>query len=257
MPAYAQHLHTWGEAGTVTIKTTMMPKVRDRGVQCMFVGYAVKHPGDTYRMWDPVTGGIHETRDIIWLRRMYYGKPLTPGTPLLSFKVGEGEGNMEENESDDTSTAEEEEIESNESSKNENNDDNDDKEDVEEEKENEDEEEDVEDNEEPAEQLYATRCGRIVNPRHCLIKETETGFAAGTPLGMSSELGLMMAERNFYACMREAGLEDSEVLCVGAALGRGFENTKELHVMKYNQAINQGDPKEQAAWKQAVKEEYE
>jgi hypothetical protein len=70
MPAYAKHLRTWGEAGMVTIKSPMMPKVRDRGVQCMIGGYAVKHPGDTYCMWDPATGGIHETHDIIWLRRM-------------------------------------------------------------------------------------------------------------------------------------------------------------------------------------------
>lgn len=43
IPAYVQHLCTWGEAGTVTIKTIMTPKVKDRGVQCMFVGYAIKH----------------------------------------------------------------------------------------------------------------------------------------------------------------------------------------------------------------------
>jgi hypothetical protein len=80
MPAYLQHLCTWGESGTVTIKSTMTPKVKDRGVQCMFVGYAVKHPGDMYHMWDPVTGGIHEPRDIIWLQCMYYGKHTYKGS---------------------------------------------------------------------------------------------------------------------------------------------------------------------------------
>ena len=23
-------------------------------------------------MWNPTTGGIHETRDVVWLKRMYY-----------------------------------------------------------------------------------------------------------------------------------------------------------------------------------------
>jgi hypothetical protein len=45
---FTKHLQTWGEAGTVMIKTKMTPKVKDRGVQCMFVRYALNHPGDTY-----------------------------------------------------------------------------------------------------------------------------------------------------------------------------------------------------------------
>ena len=49
-PEFAKHLRTWGEAGTVKIKTDTTPKLADRGVQCMFVGYAVDHPGDCYNM---------------------------------------------------------------------------------------------------------------------------------------------------------------------------------------------------------------
>jgi hypothetical protein len=71
-PKFAKHLRTWGEAGTVKIKTKTTPKLADRGVQCMFVGYAKDHEGDCYQMWDPKTKRVHETRDIIWLRRMYY-----------------------------------------------------------------------------------------------------------------------------------------------------------------------------------------
>jgi hypothetical protein len=44
----------------------------------MFVGYSKNHPGDTYCMFNPSTGGIHDTRDVIWLRRMFYQKPLSP-----------------------------------------------------------------------------------------------------------------------------------------------------------------------------------
>jgi hypothetical protein len=44
----------------------------------MFVGYAKNHPGDTFRMYNPATGGIHKTHDVLWFRRMYYEKPLSP-----------------------------------------------------------------------------------------------------------------------------------------------------------------------------------
>jgi len=65
----------WEEAGTVKTKTKTTPKLNDQGVPCMFVGYAVDHPGDCYRMYDPKTQRVHITRDIIWLKRMYYEKP--------------------------------------------------------------------------------------------------------------------------------------------------------------------------------------
>jgi hypothetical protein len=40
----------------------------------MFVGYAIDHTGDTYRMWDPTMSRVHETRDVIWMKRMFYGQ---------------------------------------------------------------------------------------------------------------------------------------------------------------------------------------
>lgn len=41
---------------------------------CMFVGYeyAPNHGGDVYRMWNPKTNRVHFTRDVIWLKRMYF-----------------------------------------------------------------------------------------------------------------------------------------------------------------------------------------
>jgi hypothetical protein len=72
IPPFAQHLQTWGEADTVTVKVKATPKLADRGIQSMFVGYAKDHPGDTYHMWNPLTGRILVTLDIVWLRRMFY-----------------------------------------------------------------------------------------------------------------------------------------------------------------------------------------
>ena len=74
-PEFSRFLRVWGEAGTVKLRTSMTPKIEDRGMQCMMVGYALNHPGDTYRMWDPSTGRVHVTRDIIWLRRMFFPRP--------------------------------------------------------------------------------------------------------------------------------------------------------------------------------------
>ena len=38
----------------------------------MMIGYPKYHAGDCYSMWDKETGGIHVTRDITWLKWMYF-----------------------------------------------------------------------------------------------------------------------------------------------------------------------------------------
>ncbi len=40
LPKWVRHLRTWGESGTVKVKTKTTPKLADRGIQCMFVGYS-------------------------------------------------------------------------------------------------------------------------------------------------------------------------------------------------------------------------
>jgi hypothetical protein len=62
----------------------------------MFVGYALDHLGDTYRMWNPLTGGIHESSDVIWLHQMYYSKTSKPGkeiAPIVSLSVIDDDDN--------------------------------------------------------------------------------------------------------------------------------------------------------------------
>ena len=65
-PKFAGHLRTWGEAGSIKTRVRGTPKIADRGTQCMMVGYSIDHAGDCYQMWDPVTGGIHDTRDVTY-----------------------------------------------------------------------------------------------------------------------------------------------------------------------------------------------
>ena len=78
LPKLVQYLHAWGEASVVKIWSLATPKVSDHGVPCIFVGYAKSHPGNMFQMFNPATGGIHETRDVLWLRCMYFKKPLPP-----------------------------------------------------------------------------------------------------------------------------------------------------------------------------------
>jgi hypothetical protein len=50
---------------------------------------------------------------------------------------------------------------------------------------------------------------------------------------------------NYYSMLLDEGDdcedEDDEIVCFGAGLGGGFQSTKELHVMKYKQAMKNKD----------------
>ena len=43
------------------------------------MGYNKISGNDSYRMWNPDTKIIHNTHDIIWLKRMFYQEKLTIG----------------------------------------------------------------------------------------------------------------------------------------------------------------------------------
>ena len=75
MPPFVGHLQTWGEAGTVMIKDKRMSKIATCGVQCIFVGYALNHVSDMYRMFNPETKHILISQNVVWLQRMYFQRP--------------------------------------------------------------------------------------------------------------------------------------------------------------------------------------
>jgi hypothetical protein len=52
----------------------------------------------------------------------------------------------------------------------------------------------------------------------------------------------------------EAEFDPEELICIGAAIGGGFQNTQELHVKKYKEAMK-GPEKDK--WENAVFEEHE
>jgi hypothetical protein len=247
-PDYANYLKTWGEAGTVTLKDTFTPKVNDRGVQCMMIGYAPDHPGDTYRMWDPKTRGVHETRDIIWLKQMFYQKvvieeEIVVDEPGIQAGKSKDDGSVSSGERDT--------------------DDNED---------NSDEDDDDDDDEKMP--PLTTRSGRNVNPPARLVEEI------AAVASNYYEIGLTNSEQRYYDTMHEFGqgeiaclgaglggtMSDErfveildvskgycEVAYVGAGLGGGFQHTSELKVLTYKKAMATENSKE---WQEAVNEEH-
>ena len=69
IPKFASKLRTWGEAGVVKGLTKSMLKTSDRVVTYIIVGYNTNSGDNIYRMWNPDTNKIHNTCDIIWLKR--------------------------------------------------------------------------------------------------------------------------------------------------------------------------------------------
>ena len=179
-------------------------------------------------MWDPKTKRTHSSRDVIWLRQMYYEKPDTKReiSPMVDFKfeipetkqpktieVGEGNGRVSSNE-EETSQERENDAETT-----------------------------------PA--TVTTRSGRAVNPPRKLIEEMGN-------ITKEYEIGLTQAEINYHKAMGKFPYgNDSDVYrpgefaCIGAGVGGGFKSTEELHVMKYDEAMA-GPDKDK--WKQAVKQ---
>jgi hypothetical protein len=74
-------IRTFGEAGVV--RRGKDGKLGDRGLPMVFVGYSDNHSWDCYRMWNPKTNKITETRDVIWLHRMYYQVDVDDETAMV------------------------------------------------------------------------------------------------------------------------------------------------------------------------------
>ena len=73
MPKFHGHVRRWGEAGMVKLSNDLTPKLNERGVVCMFIGFCDDHGSDAYEMYNPKTKRFYKTRDVLWLKRMYYG----------------------------------------------------------------------------------------------------------------------------------------------------------------------------------------
>lgn len=233
-PRWVKHLRLFGEAGTLKIATGTTAKLADRGVQCMMVGYAENHDGDVYLMWNPLTERVHVTQDVIWLKQMMFQKRVEEDVPCLLPEVEAAlveQSFQEAGAPEAEPAAEMDEVQEQETS------------------DPEDEEEDegaISQAEEPTQWATATtRYGRASRLPSRFRQEMNAAAITGS------------AAKNYYALLYEEEEDDEEpskLACVGAGLGRGIENTTELHAMNYKAAMKTADkPK----WDQAVEEEHD
>jgi len=243
-PVWARHLRIFGEAGTVTIKERNT-KLDDRGVPCLFVGYPLNHPSDCYRMYDPETKRVHLSRDIVWLKRMYYLPVVTPeiAIPPLTLIVDGVE--LDDDDwvivnptSTSTVTANSEGIACSTTGTNDATNDLIGAGSLISEDEKPESKDEVDQNVTPigtaASSLRTSRFGRPLKQR----VRFEVGDVAVDYAEALSAVNALFTEYSM----------------VGAAVGGGFDNTSELHVLNYRQAMKSADKQE---WINAIDEEHD
>jgi hypothetical protein len=70
-PRLPESLRSFGEIGVVTTKNDIQGKLANIGTPCMFMGYSIDHANDVYRMLHIKTKKIINSRDIIWMNKVY------------------------------------------------------------------------------------------------------------------------------------------------------------------------------------------
>ena len=219
-PSWVDNMHTFGEAAVVTEGKNS--KTGDRGVDMMFVGYTGRE-SDSFKFWNPVTNGVVNSRDAIFLKRMFYEK--LPDAQEVTWWDEDPARAVDAVTEEPSEADEEEQVLS-------------------------DAEDAIVDMSESAagetvtQDAVVTRSGRTSRPRMRLIEE-ETNAVQLHYQAMMHELDnvevanavLTSSEVNF------------ELQLVGAGLGGGFEHTSELKVKNYKQAMA---GKDAAEWKVEV-----
>ena len=248
-PEFARYLRVWGEAGTVKTKTATTPKLSDRGIQCMFVGYALDHPGDCYIMYNPDSKRKLVSRDVIWLQRQYFSKEdkaeIGVNIPAVALDVhheagedvpvGAHDGNAEDEGSDDANGNDSDDSDEG------SDDDSDSDDDMPSLHDGQYDSDSDSDSDDEVPEPTRTRTGRVIKP----------------PARYNDELGnvaVTLQNRLMQKLKDEpaAAADENEVACVGAGIGGGFINTAELKPMKYKEAMSKPDADK---WKAAVLEE--
>ena len=89
-PTWSRKLRVSGEAGVIT--EGKHSTMGDKGATMMFVGYADRE-SDSVRMWDTRTARVVVTREVIWLKRMFFKDDVSDIIELDSLKeVGDNIG---------------------------------------------------------------------------------------------------------------------------------------------------------------------
>lgn len=286
-PKWSTKLRTFGEAGVV--KEGKDAKTGNRGTPMMFVGYPANSESDCYRMWNPSTNRIVETRDIIWMGYMLYSKPAD--APLFDLPPTDTESKPHDDAVTDNDVSDDDAEEQNAPSRRVTFADDaielgstDDDEIVPEARgtpTNFAASSTIERTELPA-APGMTRSGRTVQRPDRLIESIEplvdlnqlySFQGAATELnylGRLAELDkieMNLVELSLIQSVFDLNTDDlddcmdakwalmlDELQCVGAGVGGGFDHTDELRVMNYKQAMASKDADK---WNEEVKNEYE
>jgi hypothetical protein len=188
----------------------------------MFVGYASNHKGDCYRMWNPNTKKISKTRDVVFLKRMFFGTPTMPVCKKQSTDNGDL-NSVQQDERGGTITAEFVTVD-------------DDAITVE-----------FVDSSVPDTPVVNNNLGQS-KYGHTYRRTTHYDPMTGRTIGAEAT-----ALANYYQCLKDTDGK-MEFANVGAGKRGGFENTMELKPMKYLEAINGLDGK---AWEKEIENEHE
>ena len=226
-PSFVNHLRTWGEAGVVKISSKTSPKLKNKGVTCAFVGHADNHAADCYRMWDPVGHYVYVTRDMIWLKRMYF--PKTEEDAINTCKAievpvsaaGESDNevtaeNQNNNETPDLNTEVPEPATN---------------------------APPTAPTELPFKEVKFSSKGRTMHPRKFYQDEYQGVCADANYFSVLSDNDEESDDDGFY-----------EISNVGAGIGGGFTHSSELKTLNYKQAMASKDT---CKWKKEIKKEHE
>jgi hypothetical protein len=66
-----ESLRSFGEIGVFTTKNDIQGKLTNRETPCMFMWYSINHAHDVYRMLNIETKKIINSREIIWMNKVY------------------------------------------------------------------------------------------------------------------------------------------------------------------------------------------
>jgi hypothetical protein len=66
-----RNLKIFGEMCVLTTKNKIQEKFPDKGTVCVFVGYAVNHADDVYRLMNQKAKSIIKSSDGVWLNKSY------------------------------------------------------------------------------------------------------------------------------------------------------------------------------------------
>ena len=175
----------------------------------IFIVYAKNYAGDCYHMYNPNTGHGTETRDIMQLHHIYYGKPKDREEVVvylhiaLPFEPEDAEARegvtLNSSEPKVICKVDEKEL-----------------------------------------STVHTRLGRVVKPLVLYMKEYSTDGV---------EVALSTMHQNYYIQLCKLNykeMKNIEISAVGAGLGGGFDHTSELKVMKFKEVMNGPESKK---WK--------